>query len=188
MRRYYITDRGAIGGVEPLLEAIQRAAAAGVEMIQIREKDLPDRELLELARRALRRTAPYGTRILVNGRPDVALAAEAHGVHFPAGSLPPRLWRMVLPPGWLLGVSCHSRDEVERAEAEQADFVVFGPVFSTPSKARYGPPLGLERLGEAARAVRIPVFALGGITRENAGDCIRAGAAGVAGITLFQKG
>lgn len=157
-------------------------AAAGVDMVQIREKDLGDRALWEITRSA-RAILPPGTRLLVNGRADVALAAGADGVHLPSDGVPAAALRRRFGPGLLLGVSTHRVEEVERARNEGADYAVFGPVWETPGK---GPARGVEELARAA-ASGLPVYALGGVTIERFGEVAAAGAAGVAAIRLFQR-
>jgi len=184
--RCYITDRRQLPSRETLLEAIARNLTAGVDWIQIREKDLSARDLFDLVQRAQALPHPAATKILVNTRVDVALAARAAGAHLPSGSPPPRRWRAIAPPDFLIGVSCHTLEEARAAGQDGADYVLFGPVFTPRSKPADLPPRGLDRLAEAARAVAIPVLALGGITTENASQCASAGAAGVAAISLFQ--
>lgn len=183
----YITDRRLLASPAALLDVIARNLARGVGWIHIREKDLPARDLFHLVRGALALPNPTGSRILVNTRVDVALAAGAAGAHLPAGSPPAKTWRRLTPPGFLIGVSCHTVDEVRAAENDGADYAVFGPVFAPRSKASLLAPRGLDELAHAARAVRIPVLALGGITSANLHDCLDAGAAGVAAISLFQE-
>lgn len=184
---YYITDRRAVPG-DDVLPVIAAAARAGVDLIQVREKDLDTRALLALVEKAAAACAGTSARLLVNDRLDVALAAgPGIGVHLPAESFSPRVLRTKFGEELLMGVSCHSLDEVKRAEADGANFVVFGPVFETPSKIAYGRPLGLAALAEACRAVQIPVLALGGVTFNNAASCFAAGASGLAAITLFQQ-
>ena len=152
--------------------------------IQIREKELSARALFDLVEAVRKLPNPYSSKIIVNTRADVAIAAGAAGVHLPSGSPAARFWRR---PGFLVGVSCHSVDDVRNAETEGADYAVFGPVFAPLSKSASLDPSGVEGLARAAKAVRIPVLALGGVTRENSAACISAGAAGVAGISIFQE-
>jgi thiamine-phosphate pyrophosphorylase len=140
--------------------------------------------------------AKGATRILVNDRLDVALAEKAGGVHLGEDSLPvqeaKRLFEASsaaksLPPDFLAGVSCHSLEAAQSAATAGADYIFFGPVFATPSKAAYGAPQGLARLAELCTSVTIPVLAIGGITLENAPACFSAGASGIAAIRLFQE-
>lgn len=174
-----ISDRATLD--IPFPEWLGRLALAGVDALQVREKDLDDRAVLDLARQA---RAAVST-VLVNGRLDLALAAGADGAHLPADGVPAAALRRRFGPGVLLGVSTHSVAEVERALQDGADYVTFGPVWPTPSKERYGPPRGIEELARAAR-VGIPVYALGGVMLSRFGEAAGAGAAGVAGIRLFQ--
>lgn len=191
---YLITDRQAFRHKSETTEgelrhaqlaAIARAAQAGCPLIQIREKDLSARALCEFTRAAIAQARPHGARVLVNDRLDVALAAGADGVHLRVTSLPAAVVRQTVGRDFLLGVSTHSLTEAQRAEAGGADFIVCGPVYDTPSKRAYGAPLGVERLAEICRAVKLPVFALGGITLDNFREPLQRGAAGIAAITLF---
>lgn len=193
----YVTDRRALSDPADLIGRIARAASAGIPWIQIREKDLSTRELLALVRAAVtvaaENSAPESpTRIIVNDRLDVALAARAAGVHLAETSIPVAAvneWRRrgVSTNAIMLGASCHSVEAARTAERDGADYVFFGPVFATPGKARFGHPQGLKRLEKVSRSVKIPVLAIGGITAENAGECLAAGAAGIAAIRMFQE-
>jgi thiamine-phosphate pyrophosphorylase len=201
---YYITDRRQFPGdgkeqERRLLKKIAECASAGVDYIQVREKDLSARALEELAHKAMAAVHGSAAKLLINSRTDVALACGAHGVHLPAGDLAASEARTVFsllnqpllnqPLAGLsrpvIGVSAHSQAEVALAEAHGADFAVFGPVFE---KAGAMNTAGLEQLRRTCRRANaaIPVFALGGINLENARLCLEAGAAGIAGIRLFQ--
>ncbi len=172
-----ISDRASLGVLDvPFPQWLARLAAAGVGAVQIREKDLDDRAVYELARQARGLST-----VLVNGRLDVALAACADGAHLPADGVPVAALRRRFPAA-LLGVSTHSVEEVERAMNDGADYVTFGPVWPTPSKE------GCVGIGELAKATRvgIPVYALGGVMLSRFGEAAAAGAAGAAGIRLFQ--
>jgi thiamine-phosphate pyrophosphorylase len=181
-RLYLVTDRKQSGG-RPLVEAVKAALEGGVRAVQLREKDLGGRDLYFLARDLRNLTARYGACLLINDRIDVALAVEADGVHLGQASLPVTEARKLLGPEKLIGVSTHSLDEI--AGAAGADFLVFGPVYFTPSKAAYGEPQGLNRLREAVAQSLLPVFAIGGITTEKLAEVCTAGAYGVAMISAI---
>jgi thiamine-phosphate pyrophosphorylase len=188
----YVTDRKSLGvgdGGEGVLGKIRAATAAGVDWVQTREKDLSGRELLALVRDAV--AGSGSTRVIVNDRLDLALAAGAAGVHLGRESLSAQevvSWCRSgnAPRDFLIGVSCHSLEEAREAAVAGASYIFFGPVFDTPSKRGMGEPQGIARLGEICRSVAIPVVAIGGVSEENAGECIRAGAAGIAAIRMFQ--
>lgn len=192
---YYITDRSQFGGTEAerrgqLLEKIGQAARGGVDLIQLREKDLSTRELECLGREAVKKIRVPGTRtrLLINSRVDVALAVGAHGVHLRSRDISPqevrRIWHLADGPGKpIIAVSCHSEEEVLRSAQAGAHYAVLGPIFEKTGTPQV---LGLEILHSACQH-DIAVLALGGIRLENARSCIQAGAKGIAAIRLFQK-
>jgi thiamine-phosphate pyrophosphorylase len=180
-RLYVVTDRHEAVGRD-LEEIVVAAAQGGAGAMQLREKDLSARDLYTLGARLQAALAPYGVPLLINDRLDVALALDAAGVHLAGHSLPTAVARRVLGAGKLLGVSTHSVEEARCAAEDGADFIVFGPVFTTPSKVAYGPPQGLQHLSTVVRAVRIPVIAIGGIDHMNLPQVMQAGAYGVAMI------
>ena len=181
-----------------LLQNIEVALAAGVDWVQVREKDLQGGQLLEVGRLAVGLAAVHrektepAPRIIINDRLDVALAAGAHGVHL--GGESARAYEVVrwcragnAPNGFVIGASCHSIEEAREAGNAKADYILLGPVFETPSKLHFGAPQGLQTLSEVCRAVLMPVVAIGGVSQENAAVCIRAGAVGIAAIRMFQE-
>jgi thiamine-phosphate pyrophosphorylase len=177
---YLITDRTTAS--RPPADIVEECLGAGLRAVQLREKDLPVRELLTLARDLRESARRHGARLVVNDRADVALAAGADGVQRTHTSLPVADLRAISPAGFLIGASTHSPAETRDAEADGADFVVFGPVYDTPSKRAFGPPQGLAALETVAGAVSRPVIAVGGITPERVREVLAAGAAGVAVI------
>ena len=180
-RLYIVTDRHEAVGRD-LEEVVAAAAQGGAGAIQLREKDLSARDLYALGARLQAALAPYGVPLLINDRLDVALALDAAGVHLAGHSLPTAVARRVLGAEKLLGVSTHSVEEARRAAGDGADFIVFGPVFTTPSKVVYGPPQGLQQLTSVIRQVSLPVLAIGGIDHTNLPQVMQAGAYGVAMI------
>jgi thiamine-phosphate pyrophosphorylase len=182
---YLITDRKRFSTQRAFSVALEEALKGGVKSIQLREKDLPTRELLETAYWARQLTAEYGARLIVNDRVDIACAVGADGVHLGQKSMPPNAVRKIEEHDFIIGVSTHSVDEAVRAEREGADFITLGPVYETPSKMKYGPPVGINMLGEVKTKVSIPVIAIGGITREKVHELLKAGADGIAVISAI---
>jgi len=198
LQLYYITDRRQFPGEgheqeQRLVAKIAECAAAGVEYIQLREKDLETRELEELALKAMAALSGSRTHLLINSRTDVALACGAHGVHLPANDLSASEVRSIFARAGnsepVIGFSTHSVAEVASAEAHGASFAVFGPVFEKSGSANREGLEQLRRICHRAEAAQppMPVWALGGISLENAGQCVAAGAAGIAAIRLFQQ-
>ena len=182
-RLYFVTDRRQTAG-RPLYDVVHAALDGGVRAVQLREKDLEGGELYRLTGRLRDLTARYAARLLINDRLDVALATGADGVHLGQTCLPVSTARQLLGPDKLIGVSTHSPDEITAAQG--ADFVVFGPVYFTPSKAGYGQPQGVARLRQAVRHSPAPVFAIGGIQADRIAAVRSTGAHGVALISALS--
>ena len=192
----YVTDRRSLAGPPDafqslLLEKIDEAVRRNVDWIQLREKDLSGRELAAFSEQAVERTGE-ATRVLINDRLDVAFTVNAAGVHLGEKGLPVSAARRLaqersIGREFLVGVSRHSVEGAMEAERAGADYVIFGPVFATPSKAEFGQPQGLQRLRRVCERLKIPVLGIGGITEQNAWECFAAGAQGIAAIRLFQN-
>jgi len=204
----YVTDRHALhiahlaDSLAALTQKIEEVVAAGIDWVQIREKDLPAKEVAALTRQALNIAAKLSAkggsavRVLVNDRLDVAIAERAGGVHLGERSLPlaeakrlltSAMRKKAVDESFLVGVSCHSLEAAQAAARAGADYIFLGPIFTTPSKAGFGEPQGLACLAQVCRAVKLPVLAIGGIAVDNVESCLAAGAAGIAAIRLFQS-
>jgi thiamine-phosphate pyrophosphorylase len=195
-----VTDRKSLPGLAAnaerlLVDKIAVAIAEGIDWVQIREKDLSAKQLASVIPQALSaslgRHANARTRVFLNDRVDLAITTGLSGVHLGGSSLPVReakklARRVAREREFLVGASCHSLEFAKAAESADADYIFFGPVFATPSKAVFGAPQGLERLQQVCEQVFLPVLAIGGISLENAQLCLQAGASGIAAIRLFQ--
>ena len=181
-RLLLVTDRQQTNG-RPLISVLSQALKAGSPAIQLRERDLSAKDLLALAHEIQQMTEPRSGHLVINDRLDVALSLKGAGVHLRSNSLPVSVVRRLIGRRRLLGVSVHSVSEAVQAEAGGADYIVLGPIYATPSKHMYGPPLGVSTLEEAARAVRVPIIGIGGVNAARARDMRLAGAFGVAVVT-----
>ena len=184
-RFYLISDRNLCRG-RPLTSVLKQACQAGVRAIQIREKDLTSDDLLNLTKTIKIEPAAYKPLIMINSSINVTLDSGVGGIHLPE-NIKIQMVRKDLPKGVLIARSTHSRAGAEAAEAEGADFITYGPIYYTPSKAQYGPPKGLRELSKIAKSVKIPIFALGGITPDRTRECLDAGAYGVAAISAVLE-
>jgi thiamine-phosphate pyrophosphorylase len=183
-RLYLVTDRHQIAG-GTLLSVLAQFIASGGRAIQLRERDLNTREQLDLTRVIQGLTQSTGTKLLINDRADLATVGETDGVHLRETSLPVAAVRRIVGRERLIGVSAHSVEGVVQAEEEGADFAVLGPIYETPSKREYGPPLGMHVLERACRQVRIPVFAIGGLNASRVREVRGAGAFGIAVLSYI---
>ncbi len=173
---------------QQLIHTLEFAAKAGVSLIQIREKQLPVRQVFELTLQIVKFAQHSNTKILLNDRADLALAAGADGVHLTTNSLSSEIIRQNFPKKFIIGVSAHSLEKVQRAKEEGADFATFSPIFPTASKEQYGAPQGIEKLKEVIESVGdFPIIALGGINQDNCLRPFQVGAKGIAGISLFSN-
>ncbi|WP_321391802.1 thiamine phosphate synthase [uncultured Desulfuromusa sp.] len=182
---YLITDRHQTYRKRDLLETIEELLQAGVRMIQLREKDLSAAELFPLAQELRDLTFSYHSLLLINDRVDLAQAINADGVHLGCHSLPIEIVRQVLGPKFLIGASTHTHSEIELCSRQGADFVTYGPIYFTPSKAAYGKPAGVQSLQDICIKSSLPIYALGGVKKDNAHEVLEAGATGIAAISAL---
>ena len=180
---YLITDRKIFKTEDDFITAVESALSAGVKAVQLREKDLATRELLDMACRFRDLTRRYGASLFINDRIDIALGVDADGVHLGNAGVPVHAAKRMAHDRLIIGCSTHSLKEAVCAEEEGADFITFGPVFKTPSKLQYGEPVGLEALCEVTKKVSLPVYGLGGIKTDNVEVVLSSGAKGIALIS-----
>ncbi|MEW6116854.1 MAG: thiamine phosphate synthase [Nitrospirota bacterium] len=180
---YLITDRALFSTQEMFFTAIEHALEGGVKVVQLREKDMPTRQLLSLAYKMREMTAHYNAKLIINDRADIALSVAADGVHLGQAGMPAFAVRKVIGDMAIIGVSTHTMEEAIAAEQEGADFITFGPLYDTPSKRAYGRPVGVEQLKKVAGKVSLPVFGIGGIKETTIGEVIGHGAQGIALIS-----
>jgi thiamine-phosphate pyrophosphorylase len=182
---YLITDRKLFTDYSSLFTALEEALRGGLKAVQLREKDLGARDLLVMAHKMRKLTKTYQARLFINDRVDIALAVEADGVHLGRESIPARAVQKTFKDRLMIGVSTHSLDEAVEAEKGGADFITLGPVYHTPSKMKYGEPIGIELLRSIKGKISVPVFAIGGIRIDKVGEVKDAGADGVALISAI---
>ena len=182
-RLYLITDRKVLSSHFSLLSSVEEALKGGVKAVQLREKDLGTRELLDMAYKMREITNKYKTKLFINDRVDIALSVEADGVHLGQNSIPPHAVRKIAKGKFMIGVSAHSIEEAKQAEEGGADFITLGPVYKTPSKLKYGQPLGVDIIRKAKAEISIPVFAIGGVKQFRIKEVMDAGADGIALIS-----
>ena len=182
-RLYLITDRKVLSSHFSLLSSVEEALKGGVKAVQLREKDLGTRELLDMAYKMREITNKYKTKLFINDRVDIALSVEADGIHLGQKSMPAYAVRRIVKDKFMIGVSAHSIEEAKQAEEGGADFITLGPVYKTPSKLKYGQPLGVDIIRKAKAEISIPVFAIGGIKENKIKEVMDAGADGIALIS-----
>ena len=182
LRLYLITDRSLFEGQKYFLSAVEAALMGGVKALQLREKDLPDSELIKLGIQLRILTSNYNAKLIMNSRADIAKIIDADGVHLTENSAHANEIKSTFPD-LIVGVSTHSLEAAQIAEAQGADYITFSPIYATPSKANYGPPQGLGLLRQVSQEVNLPVLALGGITLHRVSECLEQGAFGVALIS-----
>lgn len=180
---YLITDRKLVTRHLSLVTAVEEALKGGAKALQVREKDLGTRELLDMAYRMRELADKYSAKLFINDRVDIALSVEAYGVHLGQKSIPAYAVRKIVKDKFMIGVSAHSIEEAKQAEKEGADFITLGPVYKTPSKLKYGQPLGVDIIRKAKAEISIPVFAIGGIKQDRIKEVLGAGADGIALIS-----